>query len=378
MKKHKIISIIIAVILVVTVIFVANGGVDGANNSDTIKIGFIGALSGADPSYGEAMKGGVEIAVEEINAEGGIGGKKVEVIYEDGKCIDSKSALSAFQKLNDIDHVKAIIGGGCSNEVSSISKLVDENRIFLISSGASSPDISGSSRYIFRNSSNDTEMSRQLANQINKDGFRDIAIISDNSDFSSGFRKSFINEFDKIGGVVSGDIIVQANQSDYRSDIAKLKASNPKAIFINPAVPKTAGIIVKQIQEAGLTSKIYLTYMATPAFFNIAGDSADGATVIDLPKISGNLANNILTKFEAKYGHKTVYEYNTVAAYDAMMVIKESISKVGYDSDKLSNYVSTHSFSGGLGNFSFNNQGDVSGMKYTFQIIKGHELMEIK
>jgi branched-chain amino acid transport system substrate-binding protein len=375
MKKHKIISIFIAVILIVVWISV---GMSGSNDSNTIKIGFIGALSGADPSYGEAMKGGVEIAVEEINTQGGIDGKKAEVIYEDGKCIDSKGAISAFQKLNDIDHVKAIIGGGCSNEVSSITKLINDNKVFLISSGASSPNISGSSKYIFRNSSNDTEMSRQLSIKIVEDGFKDIAIISDNSDFSSGFRKSFVNEFGKVGGVMNVDIIVQAGQSDYRSDITKLKASNPKAIFINPAVPKTAGIIVKQMREAGLTSKIYLTYMATPAFFNIAGDSADGATVIDLPKVSGDLSQDILTKFETKYGHKTVYEYNTVAAYDAMMVVRESISKVGYNSDKIVNYLSSQNFSGGLGNFSFNNQGDVSGMKYTFQIIKGHELVEIK
>jgi branched-chain amino acid transport system substrate-binding protein len=378
MKKYKIIWISIVVVLAMAVVIAVSGGVDSSNNSDTIKIGFIGALSGADPSYGEAMKGGVEIAVEEINSQGGIGGKKVEVIYEDGKCIDSKSAISAFQKLNDIDRVKAIIGGGCSNEVASITKMVDSNEVFLISSGASSPDISGSSKYIFRNSINDTESSKQLAIQIIKDGYNDIAIITDNSDYASGFRKSFINEFDKVGGVVSVDTIVQANQSDYRSDIAKLKAVNPKVIFINPAVPKTAGIIIKQIKEAGLNSKIYLTFMATPAFFNIAGDSADGATVIDLPKVTGDLSRNILTKFETIYGHKTVYEYNTVAAYDAVMVIKEAIVKVGYDSNKISNYLSKHNFSGGLGNFSFNDQGDVSGMKYTLQIIKGHELVEIK
>jgi branched-chain amino acid transport system substrate-binding protein len=376
MKKHKIIAIFIAVILVIVTIVWLN--TSHVSDSNTIKIGFIGALTGADPSYGEAMKGGVEEAVIEINSNGGINGKKVEVIYEDGKCIDSKSAVSAFQKLTGVDRVKVIIGGGCSNEVSSIIKLVDSNKVFLITSGASSPDISGSSKYIFRNSSNDTEMSRQLSNQIISDGFKDIAIISDNSDFSSGFRKSFMNEFGKIGGIVSSDVIVQANQSDYRSDIAKLRASNPKAIFVNPAVPKTAGIIVKQMKEAGINSKIYLTYMATPEFFKIAGDNADGATVIDLPKVSGNLAYNILTKFENKYGHKTVYEYNTVAAYDAIMVIKEALSKVGDNPDKMSGYVATHNFSGGLGNFSFNGQGDISGMKYTFQIIRGHELVKIQ
>ena len=99
MKKYKIIWISIVVVLAMAVVIAVSGGVDSSNNSDTIKIGFIGALSGADPSYGEAMKGGVEIAVEEINSQGGIGGKKVEVIYEDGKCIDSKIIIRTIQSM---------------------------------------------------------------------------------------------------------------------------------------------------------------------------------------------------------------------------------------------------------------------------------------
>lgn len=375
MKKHKI-SIFITVILA----FILLVGLNKFTNTDseTIKIGFIGSLTGVDPSYGEAMKGGVEEAVDEINNNGGINGKKVEVIYEDGKCIESKSAVSAYQKLTSVDNVKVIIGGGCSNEVMSISKLVDSNKVFLISSGATSPEVSGLSKYIFRNAANDKETSKQLAEKIYKDGFSDIAIISDNTDYSIGFRKSFLSEFSRLGGTASFDIIVEPNKNDYRSDILKLKTSNTKAVFVNPTVAKSTGLLVKQIKEAGINSKIYMGYNATSDFFKIVGNSADGATVIDLPKVSGSIADSILVKFENKYGHKSVYEYNTVAAYDATMVIKEAISEAGYNPDKMSEYVSTHNFSGGLGDFSFNDQGDVSGMKYLFQVIRGRGLVGIQ
>lgn len=375
MKKNKQILILIIALMVVVGLF----GILNNQSHDTgvIKVGFIGSLTGVDPSYGESMKGGVEIAVDEINRNGGIKGKKIEVVYEDGKCIDSKSAISAFQKLYNVDGVRIIIGGGCSNEVSSISKLVNDNKVFLISSGATSPDIAGSSKYIFRNSPNDTESSRQLAGRIIQDGFNDIAIVSDNSDYSVGFKKTFLNEFNKIGGNVVGDVVVQPNQSDYRSDILKLKSINSKAILVNPNVPKTAGLLVKQIREAGITSKIYLSYSATPEFFKIVGDLADDSTVINLPKVSGEKSSEILNVFESKYGHKTVYEYNTVAAYDAVIVIKDAISIVGSDPEKIIDYASKNKFTGALGKFGFNDQGDISGMKFTFLKVKGRELLEI-
>jgi len=375
MKKRKISIFITAILAIILLVGLSR---QGRVDSETIKIGFIGSLTGADPSYGEAVKGGVEEAVDEINNSGGVNGKKIQVIYEDGKCIDSKAAVSAFQKLTNVDHVKVIIGGGCSNEVLSISKLVDSNKIFLLSSGATSPDISGLSRYIFRNSANDTETSRQLAEKIYSDGYNNIAIMSDNTDYSVGFRKSFLNEFSKLGGTAGFDITVEPNKNDYRSDVLKLKAANPKVIFVNPTVAKSTGLLIKQIKEAGINSKIYMGYNATSEFFKIVGDGANGATVINLPIVEGSIASKVLTKFENKYGHKSVYEYNTVAAYDAMMVTKEAIVKVGYNPDKMSEYVSTHSFFGGLGNFSFNSQGDVFGIKFLFQIIDGQKLVTIK
>ncbi len=362
--------------VVVLVLSFVNNGV---KNNEPIKIGFIGSLTGVVPSYGEAMKGGVEIALKEINSKGGINGRPVEVIYEDGKCIDSKSAVSAAQKLINIDKVQAIIGGGCSNEVLSISKLVNDNKIFLLSSGASSPNVSQAGEYIYRNAPNDAETGYQLAKRFKADGYEEAGIISDQTEFSIGFRQAFIKEFENLGGKIVVDVVTSSPvQTDFRADLSKISVVQPEALFINPNYPSAAGLIAKQARDLGIKSKFY-SYHATADLLKAGGSAVDGSTIITFPLMENDLAKAVLSKFVIETGYESTYPYFTVAAYDAMNIIANAIKTEGYSGEGIKKYVDNIGvYSGALGNYPFTKEGDITNLGNNFQKVIDGQFVNIK
>lgn len=376
MKNKHILTIALLILIIILVFYFS---LSNKNSTEEIKIGFIGSLTGLDPSYGESMKGGVEIALDEINKTGGVNGKNIKVIYEDGKCIDSKSAVSAAQKLISIDRVKLIVGGGCSNEVLSIVPIVNESKIIMLSAGASSPDVSGSSRYVFRNAPSDSYTGFELANRVYQSGYKNVVIISDQTEYSMGFRRPFISQFKSLGGEVVLDEEIVPNNLDYRSELVKIKQLKFDALFINPNTPKIAGILTKQARELGIGQQIFIAYHATPDFLATAGDKSEGVIAINTPIPDNVLAQNVLEKFRKNNNHDTVYPYNTIAAYDDVKILAEAIKQVGMDTDKISDYLSQlRSYDGGLGKYGFDKNGDIIGIKFRYQQVVNGQFVVVE
>ena len=147
-KKH----IIIGAVLLLAVIA---GACLQDTQSDEIKIGSILPLTGDLAVYGENMKNGMDLAVLQINEQGGINGKNLVVIYEDDQG-DPKSSVSAFQKLITVDKVPVVVGVPFSSSALPIAPIADKEEVVLFSVAASSPDLTGISKYFFRNWPSDT------------------------------------------------------------------------------------------------------------------------------------------------------------------------------------------------------------------------------
>ncbi|MEK7185690.1 MAG: ABC transporter substrate-binding protein, partial [Patescibacteria group bacterium] len=179
----KLIGGIIVLVLIVWGI-TAFTNPSGAPVSETgpIKIGFIGPLSGDAAVYGETEKNAVEIALEEINQSGELK-RRLEVIYEDGKC-SGKDAVTAAQKMINIDKVSIIFGGVCSSETLGLAPVVESNKVVLFSAFSSSPLISQSGDYVFRKSPSDSDFGKADAELIASQGIKRVAMISENSDYS--------------------------------------------------------------------------------------------------------------------------------------------------------------------------------------------------
>ena len=169
---------------------------------EPIKIGGIFILSGEGASWGEAAKNGMELAIKEINAEGGIEGKPLQGIYEDDGSDPSK-AISAFNKLTNSDGVKFIIGPNWSNTGLSLIELIKQHGVVAISPSLGLPAYNESSEYIFNTWPHDEILSENLAQYVYDKGYRNVAVFGANDVWVKAQDQAFIKKFVELGGKIA-------------------------------------------------------------------------------------------------------------------------------------------------------------------------------
>ena len=271
------------------------------------------------------------LAVDEINSSGGVNGKEMEVIYEDGKC-SGKDATSAARKLIDIDKIKVITGVTCSGELLSIAPVTEQNEVIVLSPAASSPTITNAGDFIFRNNPSDADGGRVLAGLIIQK-YKKVAIISENTDYAQAFKNVFIENFKNAGGIVIADEDFIPGTKDFRSIVSKIKPLDFEALLINPQVESAAGTIMNQARELGITAPFYGNIaLGGSKVLEIAGKNAEGTILTDIPglKQDNQKAQKFLADFKEKYGPLS-FEFYVGAAYDDIYILKEAISSIGMD-----------------------------------------------
>ena len=165
-------------------------------------IGVMDALTGVAEAYGDPLLKSKLLAMEEINAAGGINGRKLELIVEDSKCA-AQDAITAYNKLTDVDGVKIILGTTCSGAMLGIAPLAEKEGVVLLSPSATSPDIAGAGDYIFRTAINDLQLGIDTGNTLWVDGMRRIVTITEATDYAEGARRTSVAQFEKLGGSVA-------------------------------------------------------------------------------------------------------------------------------------------------------------------------------
>lgn len=358
-------KIIAGVIVIILIIFGFSYFGKNSRQSavkEPIKIGFIGVLSGDATSYGETEKNATELALEEINSNGGINGRVLNIVYEDGKC-NGKDATNATQKLIDIDKVKVILGGTCSAETLAMAPITEKNKIILFSSFSSNPEITNSGDYVFRNSPSDIDVAKLDAETISK-SFKKVAIISENTDYSQGVRAVMKSIFEKGAIEIVADEVYSGSVSDFRTILAKIRSTKPEVLYVNPGTSgKAGGVIVKQARELGLTMPIHGNFsLGTQDSLSVGGKFMDGVVISDSSKLSDS-GNTLLIKYKNKFGKMPAVDLLMTAAYDRVYLIKDAISKNGYDTDGIRDYLyALKNYNGTLGNYNFDKNGDIVGM----------------
>ncbi len=372
-----IVGVIIAVVVVVAGYSVIKGP-SAPEETGPIQIGFIGPLTGDAVTYGEPVSNAIKLAVDEVNKSGGVNGRMIEVIYEDGKC-SGKDAVNAAQKLVNVDKVKIIISL-CSGETLSILPITEPADVLVLSPLASSPDLTGAGDFFFRNNPSDADGGKVLAELISKK-YKRVAIISEQTDYAQALSRVFVKSFESLGGEVVANENFAPETSDFRSMLTKIKEENPEIILINPQTEIAGGTIVKQIKELGITVPLYGTIaMAGSKALEIAGTNAEGMLLVDAPGLSPNnpKAVKFLENYKAKYGEPTL-EFYLGAAYDDIFILAQSISKVGTDTEKLRDYLNEMiNYNGVIGTYEFDKNGDLAGIEYVVKKIQDGKAVEVK
>jgi len=260
--------------IVMLAIIVYACGNKGKN--DTIKIGAILPLTGNSAIWGIPTKEGIDLATELLNKEGGINGKKVEIIYEDTKA-DPVTATKSIQKLISVDKVIAIIDNSNSSVTLAVAPIVEKNMIPLLVTGASSPKIKDAGDYVFRIWNSDAlegEFMSDLA--YNSFKFNNVAIIYVNNNYGVGLKEAFSKSFGNFGGKTGTIETFDENSIDFKTQCSKVIASKSDAIYLI-CYPKQGAILLKQLKELGNTKQVFgAVAFEDPTLLQNAGEAANG------------------------------------------------------------------------------------------------------
>ena len=303
------------------------------SSDEPFRIGVMESVTGPGETYGNVAVQAKQMAVEEINAAGGVDGRMLELIVEDEKC-NAADAITAYRKLTDVDGVKIILGTSCSGAMLGAAPLAEEDGVVMFSGLATNPDIANAGDYIFRTSMSDAMVGVDTGNAMWVDGIRSLATITEATDYAEGVRRTTVARFEELGGSVSGAERYASDVTDFRSQLTKLFKANPDGLHVAAQSEFTGGTIVKQARELGYDGPIYgeVVVIGTTAL-EIAGDSATGVKAItaDLDPANSK-AQEVLKNFRDKYDYVTLPWY-LGSAYDDVYITAECLKQTGDDQD---------------------------------------------
>lgn len=300
----------------------------GKKESDSIKIGGIFPLSGNVSVYGVECKNGIDLAIEEINAAGGVNGKKFDLISEDDEGNPDKT-VNAFQKLTTRDGVKIVIGSLTSGCTKAITSRAQTQKIIQVAPAATSPDITDAGDYIFRACFIDpfqgTVGGKFAAENL---GAKNAAILYDiGNDYSVGLTENFERTFASLGGTIISKESYATNDKDFNAQLTKIKNAAPDVLYL-PDYYNVVSLIAKQARAQGINCPL------------VGADGWDGLTANAGDEVLNGFYSNhyavdstspavqkYVSAFRAKYNKAP----NSFAAlgYDSVYLLKDAIIKAG-------------------------------------------------
>ncbi len=306
-----------------------------------LKVGVILPLTGNAASYGIPMRHVAEIALSKVNAQGGVSGRPLEFIWEDGKC-EGPTAAAAAQKLIDIDKVRVILGGFCSSETLAIAPIAEQAKVIVFSSGSSSPDITNSGDYIFRNYPSDASQGVILGTLASQMGLKKAGLLTEQNDYTVGISTVFRSTFEASGGTVVEETFLPEDK-DFRTQILKLKSENVDMIFINPQTPVLADQILRQMQEQNITLTLFandvvLGWQEGITRYKDYVEGMIGAQISYVKDHPEFIA--LVDEYKNRTGEAEIaYPTYSATTYDAVMILAEALRTVGEDPGMIKNYL---------------------------------------
>jgi branched-chain amino acid transport system substrate-binding protein len=300
----------------------------GKDSSTTVGIGAVFPLSGTVAFYGTESRDGALLAIDEINAAGGLLGKQLTLIPEDDEGNAEKS-VNAFTKLITRDKVAFVLGSSTSGATQSMTALAQQNKVILISPSATNVAITREGDYIFRACFIDPFQGVVGADfAYDTLGSRRAAILYDaGADYNSGLADSFRQQFKALGGQVVADEAYQSGDVDFNAQVTRIKAANPDVVYL-PNYYNDVALQAKQLRAQGITCAL------------VGGDGWDGLIdnagdeVLNGYWSSGFAADTtdprgqtFVKAFAAKF-NRTASQFSALG-YDAMMLVADGIKAAG-------------------------------------------------
>jgi branched-chain amino acid transport system substrate-binding protein len=346
-----------------------------------IKLADVAELSGGGATVGTNWKNGIDLAIEEINAKGGVLGRKLEVTHADSQS-NPGVARAQVQKALDAEPY-VLLGPGYSGSVKVTAPLAAEAGITQIMGGEAADLTQAGNKFLFRTSFGQQSSMPKVARYINDDlKAKSVAIVWVNNDFGKGGRDVITREFGKYGIKVAADISTEAGQADFAADVSKIKAAAPDAVFIYVNEEESARML-KELKRQGVTVPLIgETTLIGQKVVELAGDAANGTRghvglTTDAPV---DLIKAFRDKFVKKYNY--VPDHNGIKGWLAVYMIKAATEKMGkVDSAGVADALHGMTIKvadepGILMDATFDANGDIDRQGFLVEIVEGKQVIK--
>jgi branched-chain amino acid transport system substrate-binding protein len=338
-----------------------------------VKIGAVLPMTGGAASYGEWMRNGMNIAIDEINKKWG-SSRKLTVVFEDGKS-NPKDSVAAMNKLISADKVQAVMTT-LTGVTNALAPIADQNKIVLTTS-ATLPGITEQSPYLFRNATNlSSEINRLV--EFTGGKYKKAAVLWANLEWAKWGKDAFAAGFKKKGGEVVEDQSFPADATDLRAQLTRIRAANPDVILV--LAYKTTGIALKQARELGVKAQFVGTLdFELPEVVEIGREAAEDSiytkAIFDPENPASQAMRAYGEEYKKRYGQAP--EVYSATMYDMLQMLAEAASK-SKDSDGIRNtLLSIKNYPGASGETTFQPNRDVD-KPVELKMIKGGKYVSYK
>ncbi len=333
----------LVVLTLLTLVLAVGCASSKAGDSNTIRVGVNYELTGNNATYGTNLNDGLQMAIEEINQQGGVLGKKIESVILDNKS-DATESANVSTRLATRENVIALLGPATSGDTKAAIPAAMDNKIPLISASATADDVTlnadGSVKeYVFKTCFNDSFQGVMMAQfGYNELGLKKAAVLADTtSDYAQGLSKAFQETFTELGGEVLSVEAYAAGDTDFRAVLTNLKGKNPEFLYV-PGYYEEVGLIIRQARELGLDVPILGgDGYESPKLLELAGKDALNQVYYSShysPMDDSEIVAAFKEKFRAKF-NKEPDAFNALG-YDLGYLLADALERAGEtDSEKL-------------------------------------------
>jgi branched-chain amino acid transport system substrate-binding protein len=314
----------------VLALLACGSGQGGGGAKDAIRVGHFASLTGDTATFGQSADRGIRMAVEELNASGGVLGRPIEVITEDDRSV-TEEARSAAQKLIQRDQVVALLGEVASSRSLAAAPEAQRAGVPMISPASTNPRVTEVGDHVFRTCFIDPFQGAVMARFAHDDlKARRVAVLFDfKQDYSVGLAEFFRKTFQQLGGEIVADERYTSGDIEFRAQLTTIRGASPDAIFV-PGYYTEVGLIAKQARELGITVPL------------LGGDGWDSEKTLEIggSAVEGDyfsthyaadsddpLVRDFVKRYQAKNGG--VPDAMAALGYDAARILADSLARAG-------------------------------------------------
>jgi len=308
----------------------------GTSDADTIKVGEFASLTGGSASFGQSSHKGTALAIEEINAAGGVLGKKIKLITEDDQSTAGQPATIA-RKLISQDHIVALLGEVASSKSLEAAPICQQNKVPMISPASTNPKVTEVGDYISRVCFIDPFQGTVMAKFALSRGWKKVAVLTDvKQDYAMGLAEYFKKHFKENGGEIVKEQNYSTGDKDFTPQLTSIQGSSPDAIFI-PGYYAEVSLIARQAKKLGINVPLLGgDGWVGDSLIKVAGNALDGSFLSChfSAEDQDEVVQGFVKKFKDKY--KEIPDDMAALGYDSAMILAEAIKTAGTtDGDKL-------------------------------------------